>query len=442
MSRDRFSLLSSIVVSLRLLLASLIFLAQPLGAQGLPNGNPEELGLSSARLQTIDNLIECAIDNEEISGAVALVARHGRVAYANAFGMADSDDRQVMEVDTLFRIASMTKPVTSLAVMMLFEEGHFLLSDPIANYIPQYRNPQILVADGSDLETKAAEGDITIQQLLTHTSGISYGFMSETKGRETLAQRYRDAGISDGFEDAVGVISDLSLQLDGIPLLFEPGSEFAYGLSTDVLGHFVEVISGMSLAEFFDNRIFQPLGMKDSHFYLDSDDVARLAAVYASAPNGGIREVNEGPVDEGYLSYSVNYPYTGSQSYYSGGAGLVSTAADYARLLQMFLNNGELDGVRLLGRKTVELMISNNIGALNAGRGLKFGLGFAVIDDAGLSGGPRSRGTYFWGGIFHTRFFVDPTEQLIGIFMAQRAPRSSATIRDRFINVTYQAIED
>jgi len=345
-------------------------------------------------------------------------------------------------VDTLFRIASMTKPVTSLAVMMLFEEGHFLLTDPIANYIPEYGNAQILVPSPTAVEIQAAASDITIQQLLTHTSGISYGFMSETETRGYLARLYRTAGISDGFENTEGVISDLSYQLEGLPLLFEPGTEFAYGLSTDVLGHFVEVISGLSLAEFFDTRIFEPLGMTDSHFYLDGDGVERLAAVYSSAPDGSIREVDEGPIDEGYLSYSVNYPYQGSQSYYSGGAGLVSTAGDYARLLQMFLNNGELDGVRLLGRKTVELMTSNNIGALDAGRGLKFGLGFAIVDNPGVSGGTRSRGTYYWGGIFHTRFFVDPSEQLIGIFMAQRQPRDAATVRDRFINVAYQAIEE
>jgi CubicO group peptidase (beta-lactamase class C family) len=425
---------------LRVLPVCLILLAGPLAAQGLPEGNSEELGLSPTRLGRIDNLISAAIDDGEIAGAVALVARDGRVAYSKAFGMADSDESEPMKIDTLFRIASMTKPITSLAVMMLFEEGRFLLRDPIAKYISEFSDPQVLNSTSGSAGTQAAQADITIKQLLTHTSGISYGFMSNPVQREELARLYHDAGISDGFEDTDGVISNLSRQLGELPLLFEPGSEYAYGLSTDVLGHLVEAISGVTLAEFFETRIFGPLGMPDSRFYLDKDDVERLASVYTSAADGSIREVPEGLIEEGYLSYSVSYPYTGSRSYYSGGAGLISTAVDYARLLQMFLNGGELDGVRLLSRNTVELMTRNNIGELSVGPGIKFGLGFAIVDDPGLLGDLRSEGTYYWGGIFHTRFFVDPSEELIGVFMAQRSPRDPVTIRDRFINVVYQAI--
>ena len=248
--------------------------------------------------------------------------------------------------------------------------------------------------------------------------------------------------MPDGFEDTDDVIADLSRKLDELPLLFEPGTGYAYGLSTDVLGHLVEVISGQTLAEFFDERIFGPLKMYESAFYIDEEDVDRLAAIYTSAEDGTIREIPEGPIEDGYLDYSVSYPYTGPRSYYSGGAGLVSTASDYLRLMQMFLNGGELEGIRLLTPASVELMTRNNIGKLAAGRGLKFGLGFAVVDDPELRRTYRSRGTYFWGGIFHTRFFVDPSEQLIGIFMAQRRPRDSVTIRDRFVEAIYDAIED
>ena len=426
----------------RVLLGCLLLLVEPLAAQGLPEGDPDELGLSSARLQRIERLISTAIDNEEIAGAVALVARHGRVAFLEAFGMADIDDRESMETDTIFRIASMTKPVTSLAVMMLHEEGHFLLRDPVSKFIPRFNDPRVLISGSPDIETRPAEGDITIQQLLTHTSGISYRFNGDAGHRETLARLYRDAGVSDGFTETNGTIADLSHQLGELPLLFEPGSEFAYGLSIDVLGHLVEVVSGMTLAEFFDTRIFQPLEMTDTHFYLDDRDVGRLASVYTSGGEGGIRELEEGPIEVGYLNYSVSYPYRGPRTYYSGGAGLVSTAADYVRFLQMLLNGGELEGVRLLSRKTVELMTTNNIGELNAGAGVKFGLGFAIVDDSGLLGDSRSRGTYYWGGIFNTRFFVDPSEELIGVFMSQRYPRDSGLIRDRFINVVYQAVAD
>ena len=411
-----------------------IELAEPLAAQGLLEGDPDELGLSSARLERIDGLISAAIDDEEIVGAVALVARRGRVAYGKAFGMADSNDSEPMKVDTLFRIASMTKPITSLAVMMLHEEGFFLLRDPIAKYIPEFNDPVILTSVSDGFETRAAQSDITIQQLLTHTSGISYGFISNTLERERLAQLYDEAGISDGISGTDGVIADLSRQLDGLPLLFEPGTEFAYGLSTDVLGHFVEVVSGVSLAEFFETRIFGPLRMRDSRFYLEAEEAERLASVYTSAAGGGIREVPAGP--------TVSYPYVGPRSYYSGGAGLISTVGDYARFLQMFLNGGELDGVRLLSRHSVGLMIKNNIGNLSAGPGVKFGLGFAVVDDPGVLGDLRSEGTYYWSGIFHTRFFVDPSEQLIGVFMAQLSPRDGATVGNRFVNVVYQAIVD
>jgi len=425
-----------------LVAACLVFLAQPLAAQGLPEGNPEDLGLSSDRLQRVEELITGAIEQEEIAGAVALIARRGRIAFIDAFGMADIDDREPMEVDTLFRIASMTKPVTSLAVMMLYEEGHFFLDDPISKYIPGFSDPQILAASLGNVETSASETEITIQQLLTHTSGISYRFMSDGSAREAVARLYRDAGVSDGLSETQGQIADLSDKLGGLPLLFEPGSQFAYGLSIDVLGHLVEIISGMTLAEFFHARIFQPLGMQDTHFYLEDDDVERLASVYLSSDNGGIRELGEDPVDNGYLVYSGSYPYGRSRTYFSGGAGLVSTASDYARFLQMFLNGGELEGARLLSPRTVEMMTRNSIGTLMVGPGLKFGLGFAIVEDPGVSGASMSQGSYYWGGFFNTRFFVDPSEELIGIFMSQRYPRDGGRIRDKFINVVYQAIVD
>ena len=418
------------------LLIGLLLLAGKLTAQGLPEGDPQELGFSPARLERVDELITSAIADEVIAGAVALIARHGQVALLESYGMADADDAEPMRTDTIFRIASMTKPVTSLAVMMLYEEGHFFLTDPVSRFIPELKEPQILAGT----ETADAQGEITIQHLLTHTSGLSYTFISNTARRETLARLYRDAGISDGLSETEGHIGDLSRRLGELPLLFEPGSEYAYGLSIDVLGHLVEVISGETLGEFFDTRIFAPLEMTDTHFYLEASKLDRLAALYAPTVNGGIREVTDEATENGYLVYSATYNHGGPRTYFSGGAGLVSTAQDYLRFLQMFLNGGELDGVRLLSPRTVEMMTRNGIGEINVGPGLKFGLGFAIAEDPSLMANPHSHGTYYWGGIFNTRFFVDPTEELIGIIMSQRIPGDPGRIRDRFVNATYQAI--
>lgn len=409
-------------------------------AQGLPRGDPGALGFSPARLQRVDELMTDVIEREELAGAVVLVARRGQIAYLESFGMADIDDREPMQADSLFRIASMTKAVTSLAVMMLYEEGRFLLDDPISQYIPALASPRVLAPELGELETVPARGEITIQQLLTHTSGISYRFVAAPGPTETLAQLYRTAGISDGLSQTPGRIADLSAKLGDLPLLFEPGTQYSYSLSVDVLGHLVEVLSGMTLAEFFATRIFEPLGMHDTHFFIDANDVERLASIYTPTADGGIREVGDDPVDEGHLVYSASYPYSGPRTYYSGGGGLTSTASDYVRLLQMFLNGGELGGTRLLGPKTVAMMTRNSIGDIDVSSGIKFGLGFAIVEDPGLAGDPRSAGTYYWGGFFNTRYFVDPSEQLIGIFMSQRYPQGPRRIRDRLTNVIYQAI--
>jgi CubicO group peptidase (beta-lactamase class C family) len=420
-----------------------LFAVQSALAQGLPLGDPEMLGISPERLERVDAMIESAVEDETISGAVALIARRGRVAYLEAIGMADIDDREPMQIDTLFRIASMTKPVTSLAVMMLLEEGHFLLTDPVSRFIPELGEPEIIVVDDSVTTTVAANGEITIQHLLTHTSGIIYQFSAVDGAHAALAGLYREAGVSDGLVQTEGRIADLSRQLGTVPLLFEPGTDVAYGLSTDVLGHLVEAVSGMTLANFFERRIFEPLGMRDTRFFLDPADADRLASVYVPDGQGGLRELSDDEtVESGFLVYSASYSFKGPRTYHSGGAGLVSNVSDYARLMQMFLNGGELDGVRLLSPKNIELMTSNGIGALDFGLGRKFGLGFAIIDDPGRAGFTSSRGSYYWGGFFNTRFFVDPEEEFIGIFLSQRFPRDESSLRDRFVSVAYQAIVD
>jgi len=409
-------------------------------AQGLPAGDPQALGLSPDRLQRVGDVVSTAVEKGDIAGAVTLVARRGKIVFSKSFGMADIDDRKPMQADTIFRIASMTKPITSLAVMMLFEEGHFLLNDPVSAYIPELGGLQVLSSESGDLETTPAGSEITIQQLLTHTSGVSYRFISTGYRRETVARLYAEAGVSDGLSETEGEIADLSARLGNLPLLFEPGSEFAYGLSIDVLGHLVEVVSGMTLAEFFEQRIFKPLAMTDTHFYLDDNKAPRLASVYTSAEDGSLRELGNETIVDHYLVYSATYPRSRSRSYYSGGAGLVSTAPDYIRFLQMLLNGGKLDAVRLLSPTTVAMMTRNNIGMLEVRPGIKFGLGFAVTADPGVAGSPASVGAYSWGGFFNTQFFVDPDQELIGVIMTQRFPADSGHISQKFVNGIYQAI--
>jgi len=345
-----------------------------------------------------------------------------------------------MQANTIFRIASMTKPITSAAVMMLYEEGHFLLSDPVSKYIPDFKESQVLVpsSSGEGYTTEPAKAEITIRQLLSHTSGISYLFM----GQEHIAELYRKAGISDGLVQTEGTIGDNVRRLAGLPLFSQPGEAWEYGLSVDVLGYFIEVISGMSLAEFFRERIFKPLRMEDSYFYLPEDKISRLAALYRPVPEGGLDEFPETPVKFGYLVMSSTYHYSGPRTYYSGGGGLVSTASDYARFLQMMLNGGELDGVRLLSRKTVESITTSHIGDLGIWGGSKFGLGFGIYPGPGDSGTLNSAGSYNWGGIFNTGFGVDPREEFISIIMTQLYPNDQSDITDKFSVLAYQAIVD
>ena len=419
----------------------LLLFAGSVAAQSLPQALPEDVGLSADRLTRIGAQIEYAIDEEQIAGAVAMVARDGQVAYFEHFGMADIDDGEAMQTDTLFRLASMTKPITSLAVMMLYEEGHFLLNDPVSRYLPELTEPDVIVLDANgEYGTEPAQAEISIHDLLTHTSGIGYRFLASGEPRATISNLYVEAGISDGLIQTDGRIEQLPRLLGELPLLFEPGTAFSYGLNTDVLGRLIEVVSGLSLAEFFEQRIFLPLGMNDTRFFLDADQAERLASVYNNAADGSLVELGAEPQVAGPLTYSANFHYEGPQSYYSGGAGLVSTASDYARFLQMLLNGGELDGVRLVGPRTVEFMTRNQIGEMNVSPGVKFGLGFGIVVDPGLTGETQSEGNYYWGGFFNTNFFVDPGERMFAILLTQRFPSDETNIQNKFVAAVYQAI--
>jgi CubicO group peptidase (beta-lactamase class C family) len=397
--------------------------------------DPNATGFIANRLNRIDDAINAEIAAGKIPGAVALVLRNGNVAYFKSFGFADVDSKVPMQNDSIFRIASMSKAITSVAAMTLYEQGHFQLNDPVAKYIPEFAEMAVVSAvddDGNVLSTVAATTPIKIIDLLTHTSGISYPFISSR-----VQKSYVDAGVIDGITVKDTTLASQMALLAKQPLLFEPGSEFAYGLNTDLLGYLIEVISGQSLAEFFATEIFAPLDMHDSFFYLPKDKADRLATLYADVGDGGL-VVSQGDESTIFLD-DPRYPVSGARSYFSGGAGLSSTAHDYGRFLQMLLNDGELDGARILSRKSVELIRVARVD-WDDDQVPDFALGFQVVSDLGKNDELGSVGSYSWGGAFYTSFWVDPREDLVGVFMSQARPVSS-DISDKFSTLVYQALE-
>ena len=414
-------------------LLTFFFLAQGAPAQVLESGDPAKNGFNSARLERIDYVLSEEIEAGKFSGAVALVARHGDVVYHRSFGYADIASRKPMQKNSIFRIASMTKAITSVGIMMLYEQGRFQLNDPVSRYIPAFADPQIVdsVDDaGNIIETRAAASEIKIVDLLSHSSGIGYSFISSD-----VQTTYVEAGILDGLTARNVKLASTMNALGELPLLFDPGERFEYGLNTDVLGYLIEIVSGKSLDRYFAEEIFEPLGMSDTYFYLPDDRKDRLVTLYADVD--GLR-VSEGHESDIKLD-NPDYPIEGARSYFSGGAGLSSTAYDYARFIQMLLNDGEFDGERLLGRKSVELMRTPRIDWDDDGDG-DFGLGFVVNGDLGGSGEIGSLGMYGWGGAFNTVFWIDPAEDLIAVLMTQVRPTTS-DIRDRFRTLVYQALD-
>ncbi len=392
-------------------------------------------GLIEDRLARIDTAIEAEVAAGKIPGAVALVARNGEVAYYKRFGFADIDAQTPMQLDSIFRIASMTKAVTSVAAMMLYEQGHFQLNDALAKYIPEFANMTVISEvdeQGNITATVPASKPIRIIDLLTHSSGISYPFIP---GK--LQASYQAAGIIDGLTIEDKTLASQMQLLATQPLLFEPGSQFAYGLSTDVLGYLVEVVSGKPLDQFFAEQLFQPLGMNDTYFYVPEAKADRLVTLYNDVDGVGLVEHQGSDLVSGVND--ALYPIVGAKTYFSGGAGLSSTARDYARFLQMLLNDGELDGVRILGRKSVELMRTGRVD-WDGDDVPDFGLGFVVVSDVGKRGELTSVGTYAWGGAFNTVFWIDPSEQLVGVYMSQARPTKS-DMGDRFSTLVYQALE-
>jgi CubicO group peptidase (beta-lactamase class C family) len=390
----------------------------------LPCAAPEDIGLSSIRLARLGAVLRGEIERGHLPGAVVLIARRGRLGYFESFGQRDPASGAPMTKDAIFRIYSMTKPITSVAAMMLWEEGRFLLGDPIGKYLPDLADVDVAVERGADIERVPAQRAITVQDLLRHTSGLTYEF----RGPGAVQKMYMSAKVSSRTQSSAEQIATLGK----LPLRHQPGTHWEYSRSTDVVGRLIEVLSGMPLSAFFEQHILAPLGMVDTAFHVPARHLSRLAEAFAEDPDSGavvrLLEVRDAP------------------NFESGGGGLVSTAGDYARFLQMLLNGGTLDGTRLLSRKTIELMTADHLGPITGAPDLLlpghgFGLGFAVRLHAGIAQVPGSIGQYFWGGLAGTTFWVDPAEQLFALMLIQ-APGQRDYFRTLFRDLVYSAFDD
>jgi len=413
-------------------LFALQLLAHGAWGQGLPSTTPESAGLSHDRLADITAVMQKHVDEKKLAGVVAVVARRGKVVYLQSVGKQDIEADIDMNKNTIFRIASMTKPITSVAALMLYDDGLIHLDDPVSKYIPEFSKPTVLRQGQQRKAAVPATQEITIKHLLTHTSGLTYQW------DEHMGPLYKEAGITPGIVQDDSVLAEKMKKLARIPLLHNPGEAWTYGLSVDVLGRVIEVASGKTLEEFFEKRIFEPLKMKDTHFFIPNDKMTRLATVYAPRPEGGLKRLDSELIVEGSFVYSADHPYKGQRRYFSGGGGLCSTITDYLRFSQMLLNGGELDGKRLLKKKTVQLMTSDHVGRLKKDGG--FGLGVSVTRNSQESGGLDCVGSFGWGGFWYTTFFVDPGKQMIGICMGQLHPDGEATLNRRFTSLVYQAV--
>ncbi len=406
----------------------------------LPLVSPEQVGLSAERLARIKDWMSQWVDSGKLPGLVVAVMRRGEIAFAETVGKADVARNKPMRADTIFRIYSMTKPLTSTAIMMLYEEGRFQLDDPISKVIAGFANQRVFVGGSrGKIDTAPAERDITFRDLLTHTSGLTYGMM-ETNAVDAM-YRAKEGGVD--FQTSTGTLKSVVEQLAKLPLIAQPGKAWNYSVSTDVLGYLVEVISGMPFEKYLLEKVIRPLGMIDTDFHVPAEKHDRFAANY-SAGEGGKLLLLDDPGKSRYLApRTVN----------SGGGGLVSTAADYLRFCKFMLNKGELDGVRLLGKKTVELMTSNHLkgdmGDMGAPRfsestylGIGFGLGFSVMLDPAKAQILGTPGEYAWGGAASTAFWIDPKEDMAVVMLTQLMPSSTYPIRRELRVLSYQAVID
>jgi len=417
-----------------LALAALAAITSVAPAQSLPHTSPEDVGMSAERLARLTRTLEAYVDADQIPGLVAMVLRDGKVVYLEALGRRDVAADAPMTPDAIFRIASQTKALVSVGILALQEEGALLISDPVAKYLPAFENHQVAVRrEGGGYDVVDADRPITLRDLLTHTAGIGYGYGPG-------ASAWKEEGIQGWYfahrDEPIRATVD---RLATLPFDAQPGESFVYGYSTDVLGAVIEQVSGLTLEAFLQTRILDPLDMRDTHFYLPDSKRGRLATVYNQDEAGTIVRATEGPGMQTQGQY-----VDGPRMSFSGGAGLLSTAADYARFLQMMLNGGELDGRRILSPATVALMTADHIAhlGLDLGAGLGFGLGFQVRTDMGAAGQPGSVGDYGWGGAYHSTYWVDPVENLVVVYFTQIIPARGLDDHAKLRALVYAAITE
>ena len=398
-------------------------------AQGLPVTTAEAAGLSVTRVERLKSVVQDYVNRNQIAGVTVVIARGGKSAVFEPIGRMDVEKNAPMRKDAIFRMASMSKAVTSVAAVMLMEEGKLRLADPVSKFLPAFRRTSVIApGPGGRYGSVPAKREITVRDLLTHTAGINYGDGPASKD-------YEAAGVLGWYlADRPEPIGTLMERLASLPFTAQPGERYVYGYNTDLLGAVVEKASGMPLDEFLRTRLFEPLKMPDSCFFLPKEKRDRLATVYSLGQDGKLVRAPEPKMGQGdYVD--------GPRACFGGGAGLLSTASDYTRFLQMLLNGGELDGVRVLGPKFVEMMTSNQVGRLYSETGgLGFGLGFEVTEDVGAAGRPDSAGSYGWGSAYYSKFWVDPKEKLVAIFMTQLIPAGGLDLQDKFRYLVYQTI--
>lgn len=421
----------------RIAISLTLFLSLPLVpevglAQELRTASPESVGMSSEKLERLTLTLQHYVDDGQLAGAVAIVARRGKIAYLEAVGYRDKETDSAMAANTVFRIASQTKALVSVGVMMLQEDGKLLITDPIGKYLPEFMSTTVAQPnERGGYDEVSANRNITIRDLLTHTAGISYG--------SGLARnRWVDANITGWyFADRNETAGAVMARLATLPLDAHPGERWIYGFNTDILGAMIEKISGQTLEVFLREHVFAPLGLNDTHFFLPEQKVNRLATVYSSTDNGKI----ERAPDPGHMVGQGAY-VNGPRVSFSGGAGLLSTAVDYATFLQMMLNGGELNGKRLLSRTTVDSMTTNHIGGIDFRAGQGFGLGFSIVHDPSALGLPASIGEFGWGGAYHSTYWVDPVEQLVVVYLTQLIPARNIDDHGKLRTLIHQAIID
>lgn len=420
--------------SLQLLTFFLAFiLYSSLTAQVLKKTEPEKVGMSSERLENLTDNFQQYVNNSKLPGAVVLVARRGQIAYFKSFGKSDIDKNTPMDENSIFRIASQTKAIVSVGVMILQEEGKLLINDPLGKYIPEFNETTVAKAkEDGGYEIVKAKRAITIRDLLTHTSGIGYG-------DGVAADLWKKAKIQGWyFADRDEPILETVKRIAALPFDAQPGEQFVYGYSTDILGALIEVVSAEPLDKFLKKRILDPLEMNDTHFYLPKDKKERLAVVYSTTEDGLKKAADPGGM-VGQGAY-----VDGPRLSFSGGAGFLSTAMDYTKFLQMMLNDGKYNGKQIISPKTVELMTVNHLGEVQFpwGKGTGFGLGFSIAEDLGLRGTLGSEGEYGWGGAYHSTYWVDPQEQLVVVYFTQLIPAIGLDDHEKLRALVYQALVD